>query len=51
MPIWLRKFNINQINEHNKKQNDEYEKSKGQSNIGDGQVQRPNINPANKFKF
>ena len=51
MPIWLRKFNINQINEYNKKQNDEMEKAKGQSNIGDDRVQRPNINPSSTYNF
>ena len=41
MPIWMRRFHIDRINEYNKKQNEEIEKAKGRSNIGDGEISRP----------
>ena len=51
MPIWMRKFHINQISEFNKKQNEEMEKSKGQSQLGDKKVQGPNVNPSSTYNF
>jgi len=52
MPIWLRKFNIQQINEYTKKQNEEIKKSQGQSNIGDDKVLKPGgINPSSTYNF
>jgi hypothetical protein len=33
MPIWLRKFTFNQINEFYKKEQEEYEKGQGKSQI------------------
>ena len=40
MPIWMRRFHIQKINEHNKKQQEEIEKQQGKSNVGDGKVNR-----------
>ena len=51
MPIWMRRFHIDQINQYHKKQNEEIEKAKGQSNIGDGDISRPNINPSSTYNF
>ena len=52
MPIWMRRFHINQISEFNKKQNEELEKSKGQSQLGDNKkVQGPNVNPSSTYNF
>jgi len=51
MPIWMRRFHIDRINEYNKKQNEEIEKAKGRSNIGDGEISRPNIDPSSNFYF
>jgi hypothetical protein len=51
MPIWMRRFHIQKINQYSKKQNEEIEKAKGQSNIGDGQIQRPNINPSSTYNI
>ena len=51
MPIWMRNFHINRISEHIKKQNEEHEKAQGRSQMGDGQIQRPNINPSSTFNF
>jgi hypothetical protein len=45
MPIWMRRFHISKINEHVKKQNKEIEKQQGRSQMGDGEIHRPNINP------
>jgi hypothetical protein len=51
MPIWMRRFHIDRINKYNKKQNEEMEKAQGRSNIGDGQIQRPNIHPSSIYDF
>ena len=51
MPIWLRKFNINQVNDFNKKQQEAMDLARGQSNIGDDKIQRPNINPSSTYNF
>lgn len=51
MPIWLRKFHIQSINNFNKKEQEAREKSQGQSNMGDGKVARPNINPSSTYNF
>ncbi len=51
MPIWMRRFHIDAINKFNKKQNEEIEKAQGRSNMGDGQLQRPNINPSSIYDF
>ena len=50
MPVWLRRYHIDRINEYNKKQQEEIEKAQGRSNIGDGEISRPNINPS-QFYF
>tara|TARA_R110000796_G_scaffold198323_1_gene314610 strand:+ start:460 stop:624 length:165 start_codon:yes stop_codon:yes gene_type:complete len=51
MPIWMRRFHIEKINEFNKKQNEEQEKAQGRSNIGDGEISRPNIDTSSQFYF
>lgn len=45
MPIQTRKFHIRKINEYIEKQNEEYEKARGKSDISNSskQVARPNI--------
>ena len=46
MPIWLRKFHIQSINDFQKKQEEEYNKARGESNIGDdNKIFRPGVNP------
>ena len=46
MPIWLRKFHIHAINSFNKKQEEEYKKARGESNIGDSdKIFRPGVTP------
>jgi len=50
MPVWLRRYHIDRINEYNKKQQEEMEKAQGRSNIGDGEISRPNVNPS-QFYF
>jgi hypothetical protein len=51
MPVWMRKFHIGKINEFNKKQKAEMDKQQGQSNIGDNQLSRPNINPSSTYNI
>ena len=36
MPTWMRIFHIEKINEHHQKQQEEYDKQVGKSDIGDG---------------
>ena len=50
MPVWLRLFHIQKINEHTKEKNKEIEKAqKGSSNSGN--ISRPNINPSSTYNF
>ena len=51
MPIWLRKFHIHKVSEWNKKRNEEMKKAQGQSDMGDGKIKRPNINPSSVYNF
>ena len=50
MPIWLRTFHINKINEYNEKQNEEIERAKKGSS-SNNKVQGPNINPGKTYNF
>tara|TARA_R110001592_G_scaffold178075_1_gene418653 strand:+ start:4669 stop:4887 length:219 start_codon:yes stop_codon:yes gene_type:complete len=51
MPTWLRRFHIQKINEHVKKQNDEIEAPKtGKSNTSNT-TKGPNISPSSKYNF
>tara|TARA_B100001094_G_scaffold322603_1_gene372193 strand:- start:5677 stop:5880 length:204 start_codon:yes stop_codon:yes gene_type:complete len=45
MPIWLRKFHINKINEWNRQQKEEMDKSKNKNQTALNKVQGPNIPP------
>jgi hypothetical protein len=45
MPIWLRRFHIQKISEHNKKENEEMEKARKGQNSNQNNVMGPNINP------
>ena len=51
MPIWLRKFHIQSINEFNKKEKEAIDKARGKSNMGDGKISRPNISPSSTYNF
>ena len=52
MPVWLRTFHIQKINEYNQKHNKKIEeqqnKAKGVHNAG---VARPNIDPSSTYNF
>jgi hypothetical protein len=51
MPIWMRRFHIEKINEHIKKQNEAQEKAqKGQSAPSNRPV-GPNIKPSSVYNF
>tara|TARA_B100001564_G_C20188282_1_gene467240 strand:+ start:199 stop:417 length:219 start_codon:yes stop_codon:yes gene_type:complete len=51
MPTWLRRFHIQKINEHVKKENDEIDKAqKGQSKPSDV-ARGPNITPSSNYNF
>ena len=51
MPIWMRRYHIQKINEYNRKQQEEIDKQKGKSNVGDGKPSRPNINPSSTYNL
>ena len=51
MPTWLRIFHIKKINEFNEKQQDEIDKAKGNSKMGDKKIHRPNISPSSTYNF
>ena len=47
MPIWLRKFHIQSINDFNEKQQADHKKAKGESTMGDnGNIFGPGVNPS-----
>ena len=50
MPVWMRLFHIQKINEYNKKQNEEIEKAKVKSNPPKKPV-GPNIPPTYNYNF
>ena len=50
MPVWMRTFHIDRINQHNRKQEEEMEKQRGQSELYENKrIQRPNIKPSSTF--
>ena len=51
MPIWMRRYHIEKINEHNKKQNEEMKKQRGQNAPSNKKVTGPNINPSSTYNF
>ena len=52
MPIWLRRFHINNINNSISKQNKETEKAQGKSQMGDDRSPKgPNISPSSNFNI
>ena len=51
MPVWMRRYHIQKINEYNKKQQEEAEKQQGKSHVGDGKLSRPNINPSSTYNL
>ena len=51
MPIWMRRYHIQKINEHNEKQQELIDKQNGKSNVGDGKVKGPNITPSSTYNF
>ena len=52
MPIWLRTFHIQQINEWKKKEKEAMDKaSKGQNPNSNNKPVGPNINPSSTYNF
>ena len=51
MPIWMRKFHILAINEHNKKENEKLEKLQKQQDGSSTPVMGPNVNPPSTYNF
>ena len=50
MPVWMRKFHIQKINEFNKKQQEAREKQANQQSNTDS-IARPNIKPSSVYNF
>ena len=51
MPIWMRLFHIQKINEWNKKQNEEVKKAEKGQVPSSKSVQGPNISPSSTYNF
>jgi len=51
MPIWMRLFHISKINEWNKKQKEEMDKSQKGHSPSSNKVQGPNITPSSTYNF
>tara|TARA_B100000900_G_scaffold396559_1_gene395962 strand:- start:1989 stop:2189 length:201 start_codon:yes stop_codon:yes gene_type:complete len=51
MPIWMRKYHIQKINEYNKEQNEKAEKARGNNSNSAKPVRGPNINPSSTYNF
>ena len=52
MPVWLRRFHIQNINEYIEKQNEEQRKAQVNEQMGDDKkIHGPNINPNNVYNF
>ena len=52
MPIWMRRFHILKINEHNKKEQKEQEEAQNKIKSNkDNSIQKPNINPSSTYNF
>lgn len=51
MPIWMRRFHIQKINEFNKQQEEEIKKHKSKSNTNSNEISKPNIKPSSTYNF
>ena len=51
MPIWMRRYHIEKINEHHKKQNEEIKKQSRKNNPSSNKVAGPNVNPSSTYNF
>ena len=51
MPIWLRRFNIQKINEVIQKQNEEMEKAQKGTSPNSAPVSRPNVPDKSSYNF
>lgn len=51
MPIWLRRFNIQKVNEIIKKQNEEMERAQKGTSPPPSDVSRPNIPNKSSYNF
>ena len=51
MPIWMRRFHIQKINEYHEKQNEELEKVKNKNQPSSNKVTGPNVTPTSNYNF
>ena len=51
MPIWLRRFHIQKINELHQKQNEEIENQQKGISPSNNKITGPNVNPSSVYNF
>ena len=51
MPIWMRRYHIQKINEYNKEQNKRIEEAKKGNTNNSNNISGPNINPSSTYNF
>ena len=51
MPTWMRTFHIQKINEYNKKQDEEYNKTKNKGDNSPSKVSSPNVKPSSYYNI
>jgi hypothetical protein len=51
MPIWMRRYHIQKINEYHEKQNEELDKIKSKNSPNSSKVTGPNVSPSSTYNF
>tara|TARA_R110000782_G_scaffold252732_1_gene340637 strand:+ start:73 stop:339 length:267 start_codon:yes stop_codon:yes gene_type:complete len=51
MPIWLRRYHIEKINDYHRKQEEEQNKTTQRNKSTNNKVAGPNINPSSTYNF
>ena len=51
MPIWMRRYHIQKINEYNKEQNKKIEEAQRGNSNNSQSIKRPNITPSSTFNY
>jgi len=51
MPIWMRRFHISKINEHNQQLEEERDKIKNKNSPSSNKVTGPNVSPSSTYNY
>ena len=51
MPIWMRRYHIEKINDHHRKQEEEQNKALQKRKSTNNKVAGPNVNPSTTYNF